>query len=172
MNADTQTVTQVLRDGSTVTIRPLLKQDVELERRFIEGLSPQSRRYRFLCSIGAPTEALLKRLTDLDVQRDAALIALTGNHGQSREIGAARFSQTADGKAEIAVAVSDEWQHKGLGTALTNRLIDLARQRGIRELYSIDAADNGRMQELAGFLGFTRSPDPDDPTQVIYTLRL
>jgi RimJ/RimL family protein N-acetyltransferase len=168
----TQSGTEVLHDGSTVTIRPLLKQDIELERRFIEGLSPQSRRYRFLCSLVTPTDALLRQLTELDPQREAALVALVEDHGATREVGVARFSGVPGGKAEIAVTVSDEWQNKGLGTALMRRLIDLARQRGIREFYSIDAWSNDHMRRLAEHLGFEHKADPEDATQVVYTLQL
>jgi GNAT superfamily N-acetyltransferase len=171
-NTPAQSSIETLRDGSKVTIRPILKEDVELERKFIEGLSPQSRRYRFLYSIVTPTNALLKQLTELDPQREAALIALVQEHGETHEIGVARFSSDAGGKAEVAVTVSDEWQNKGLGTVLMQRLIALARQRGIRELYSMDAADNEHMRNLAADLGFVPKTDPDDATQVIYTLHL
>jgi GNAT superfamily N-acetyltransferase len=167
-----QTDTEVLHDGSTVSIRPLQKQDVELERRFIEGLSPQSRRYRFLCSLVTPSDALLTQLTNLDPQREAALIAVVEEQGKTREVGVARFSGAPGGKAEIAVTVSDEWQHKGLGTALMKRLMELARQRGIREFYSIDASGNDHMRKLADHLGFQCKTDPEDATQVIYTLQL
>jgi len=172
MKTDIESSTEVLRDGTRVTIRPIRKQDVELERKFIEGLSPQSRRFRFLCSMTTPSEALLKRLTDIDAERDAAFIALVEENGGQREIGVARFSGLQDGKAEVAVTVSDQWQHKGLGTALMKRLIDLAHRRGIHEFYSIDAADNQPMRELAGYLGFQHKTDPQDPTQVIHTLKL
>lgn len=172
MTPDTESGPEVLRDGSHVTIRPIRKQDVELERKFIEGLSPQARRFRFLCSMKTPGEALLRQLTDIDVQRDAAFIALVEENGAQREIGVARFSGMPDGTAEVAVTVSDDWQHRGLGTALMKRLIDLARQRGIREFHSIDSSDNKAMRELADYLGFRHSTDPQDATQVIYTLDL
>ena len=167
-----QTDSEVLHDGSTVSIRPLHRQDVELERSFIEGLSPQSRRYRFLCSLVTPSDALLSQLTDLDPQREAALIALVEERGMTREVGVARYSGVPSGKAEIAVTVSDEWQNKGLGTALMKRLIELARQRGIREFYSVDASGNDHMRKLAQHLGFQCKTDPEDATQVIYTLQL
>src|SRR5688500_16993203 len=127
---------ETLRDGSRVTIRPITKTDLELERRFIEELSPESRRSRFLYSIGTPSEALLKKLTDLDEQREAALIAVIDDGLHQREVGVARFSRTPDGRAEVAVTVSDDWQRRGLGTLLMKRLIELARLRGIRALYS------------------------------------
>lgn len=172
MTSNTQSSVDVLRDGSRVLVRPIRKQDVELERKFIEGLSPQSRRFRFLCSMRTPSEKLLQKLTDLDTEREAAFIALAGDSGAQHEVGVARFSKQSDGKAEIAVTVGDDWQHKGLGTLLMQRLIDHARRHGIDEFYSIDAADNTAMRELADYLGFERKPDPDDATQVIHTLKL
>jgi GNAT superfamily N-acetyltransferase len=172
MTISTTTVTETLRDGSWVTIRPISRDDVDLERHFIEGLSPRARRFRFLCSMNTPSDALLKKLTQIDTAHDAALIALAEDGNQQVEVGVARFSATPDGRAEVAVAVSDDWQHKGLGTVLMKRLIQLARSRGIQSLYSVDSAANEAMRDLATFLGFDRKVDPDDATQVIHTLRL
>lgn len=161
-----------LRDGSQVTIRPICKADVELERQFIQDLSPQSRRDRFLYTIASPSERLLKRLTDIDPSCEAALIAVIEDGIHQREVGVARFCQTPDGRAEVAVTVADDWQRRGLATLLVQRLAALARERGIRALYSTDSAGNERMRELAASLGFARATDPDDATQVIYTLEL
>ncbi len=165
-------VIEVLRDGSKVAIRPIGSADVELERHFIEELSPQSRRFRFLCSMHTPSDALLRQLTQINVQQDAALIALAGEDSQQKEVGVARFSATPDGRAEMAVAVSDDWQHRGLGALLVTRLIAIARSRGLKVLYSVDAASNEPMRELAKFLGFKRAADPGDATQVIHSLEL
>jgi GNAT superfamily N-acetyltransferase len=171
MTIDSQS-TQTLRDGSRVVIRPIRKTDVELERRFIEDLSPESRRYRFLCGMRTPSDALLRQLTDIDERRDAALIALSGEADEQREVGAARFSATPDGRAEVAVTVSDDWRMKGLGSTLMTQLIELARDRGITALYSVDPADNDAMRRFGKALGFERAADPEDATQVIHTLRL
>jgi GNAT superfamily N-acetyltransferase len=163
---------ETLRDGSRVTIRPIGPQDIELERRFIQELSPEARRYRFLGTIGAPSEVLLKRLTTIDDTREAALIALADEPDGPRAVGVARFSATPDGQAEVAVTVADDWRHRGLATLLMNRLAGIARSRGIRAFYSIDSAGNEPMRDLAAHLGFTRRPDSSDSTQVIYTLEL
>jgi acetyltransferase len=172
MTPSTQPIKEILRDGSQVTIRPITSKDVELERHFIEDLSPQARRFRFLCSMNTPSDALLRQLTQIDGEHDAALIALAEQPAGTREVGVARFSSTPDGRAEIAVAVSDDWQHKGLGTMLLSQLIKVARSRGIRTLFSIDSAANEPMRELAAYFGFARQTDPDDATQVIHTLKL
>jgi GNAT superfamily N-acetyltransferase len=165
--------TETLRDGSHVTIRVLHKQDAALERSFIERLSPESRRMRFLGQVGGADEAFFQKLTDLDYRHDMAFVALVERGGATREIGVSRYALSSDGKScECAVTVSDDWQGKGLGTVLMRHLIEIARERGIASMVSFDAAENWRMQELAHDLGFTREPDPDDPTQVIHRLKL
>jgi GNAT superfamily N-acetyltransferase len=172
MTARAPDVTETLRDGSRVSVRPISRRDVELERAFIEGLSPESRRYRFLGSMKSPSEALLRKLTDIDPSTEVAFIALAVDAGRELEVGVARYSANADGSAEIAVTVDDHWQGKGLGTLLMHRLIDVARERGIKRLYSIDAADNSAMRDLAEHLGFSRETDPGDTTQVVHSLNL
>jgi len=162
-----------LRDGTSVLIRPISAADVDIEREFIEQLSPQSRRYRFLGEIATPGSALLDRLTHPDPGHEAAFIALVADGAHKREIGVARFSADKDDRScECAVAVADEWQGKGLASLLMRHLIEIARQRGYGRMYSIDARANEGMHELAEFLGFERRADPDDATQVVYSLRL
>jgi N-acetylglutamate synthase-like GNAT family acetyltransferase len=164
--------TELLRDGSRVTIRPLNKDDIGAEREFILRLSPQSRRYRFLSSIASPSEELLQRLTKLDESTEAAFVALTVESGIPREVGVARMCAVGDGSAEFAVTVRDDWQHKGLGTLLTKYVVEEARQRGVRALFSIDTSDNHLMKEFAKAQGFVREINPKDATEVIHTLRL
>lgn len=163
---------ETLRDGSQVTIRPICTGDIELERQFIEGLSPEARRYRFLYTIATPSEALLRKLTDVDPVNEAAYIAVVAEGVHEREVGVARFARTPDGQAEVAVTVDEAWQRRGLATLLARTLIAEARRRGIRALFSIDPGGNAAMRALAAHLGFTHKVDPQDATQVIYTLPL
>ena len=163
---------EVLHDGQSVLIREISQQDTELERRFIERLSPTSRRFRFLGTLLSPSDNLLRQLVTLDPARDVALIALIGEGAQQSEIGVARLSAEGDDTCEFAVTVSDEWQHKGLGTLLMQHLINSAVERGIKSMRSIDAADNEHMRDFAAHLGFKRTPDPDDGTRVVHSLDL
>lgn len=171
--ADVPESVVTLADGSSVTIRPLRKDDADLDRDFICSLSPESRWMRFLGHFREPSDTLIRRLTELDYQHDMAFIALARERGETRAVGVSRYSLTPDGQSsECAVSVADGWQGKGLGTALMRQLIDLARRRGVHSMFSIDAGSNERMRELARDLGFRREPDPDDPTQVIHRLAL
>ena len=72
----------------------------------------------------------------------------------------------------FAVAVADEWQMKGLGTLLMQRLIAVARSRGIAKMHSSDAAENTSMRKFAKQLQFRHERDPEDATHVLYSVDL
>jgi len=162
-----------LGDGTSVLVRPIRASDAALERQFIEHMSAESSRFRFLGTIKSPSPQFLAQLTHPEKTRGVAFIALLGDGANTQEIGVSRYSASADGlECECAVVVSDEWQGKGLATILMRHLIDTARARGIKRMYSIDANENGRMRKLAEQLGFQRRPYPDDPTLVLHSLDL
>ncbi|HEY8011639.1 MAG TPA: GNAT family N-acetyltransferase [Rudaea sp.] len=162
-----------LRDGTSVLIRPIRDDDADMERRFIEQLSPQSRRFRFLGEMKSPSPELLKQFTHLDHASEVAFVALIADGAGEREIGVSRYSARSDGlSCECAVAVSDEWHNQGLATLLMQHLIEVARRRGIESMYSLDAGSNEAMRDLADHLGFARKTDPNDVTQVLHILDL
>lgn len=164
---------ECLRDGTRLLVRPLGPADAERERDFLESLSPESRRFRFLGQIGHPTDAMIQRLTHVDSPRDIAFAAVTRDEVPERIVGISRYGSSADGsECECAVTVRDDWQHRGVGTLLLSHLLQVAKARGIKRMWSIDSASNTRMDELARFFGFERRPDPRDATQVIHSLWL
>jgi len=165
--------TETLRDRSQVLIRPLQAQDRAAEAAFIEGLSLQARRYRFLGQVASPSEELVEHLVDLDFVHDVAFAATVHEEGRDRIVGVARYSVDPDGATcECAVTVAEAWQERGLGTVLMRHLIEVARARGIRSMYSIDAVENVGMRELAAHLGFRTRLDPRDPTLYVHRLEL
>ena len=166
-----------LRDGRRVLIRPIRPADVERNARFIEKLSPPSKHFLFLGGIAKLSELAQRRLCDTDYSRDMAYIALAldGKTGETRDqVGVCRYAGAAEPAkgAEISVAVADAWQRQGLGKILLRHLIDYARAHGISRLYSLDAAGNSRMRELARGVGFSSHTNPDDASEVIHSLDL
>jgi len=159
-------------DGS-VTIRPIRMDDLEREKDFIRRLSPAAKHYRFLGGVRELPPQELRRLCDVDGRNSMAFIATVLRNGREVEVGVARYSPAVGSHTrEMAVTVSDEWQHEGLGTTLAERLIETAKLNGITHLYSMDLADNTGMAALAKDLGMASSRDPNDPRQVIYSLTL
>lgn len=164
---------ETLRDRTQVLIRPLAPTDREAERTFIAGLSAESRRFRFLGAIQAPSERLLDRLTEVDQLHDVAFAAVVPEGAGERIVGVSRYSTDPTGQTcECAVTVSDEWHGRGLGTTLMRHLIEVARARGIRTMESIDSAENVEMRDLSRFLGFHTVVDPQDARQLIHRLDL
>lgn len=162
-----------LDDGRYVLIRPLRPNDRALESAFIQGLSPQSRRDRFMEDFREPSTSLLDQLMATDGKHAVALIALVHEDGELKEVGIARYSSIGlAGQCECAVTVADGWQHQGLGIKLMLHLIDQARRNRFQRLVSYDAASNESMRELARQLGFHRARDPADATQVIHSFDL
>lgn len=132
----------LLRDGSVVLIRQIQSGDAPLLADGFARLSAESRWLRFLTGKPNLTPAELHYFTEVDHHDHEALGAL--NPVDGRGLGVARYIRHAedlDG-AEVAVTVIDDWQRRGLGTELLNRLADRARQEGIRHFTALVAADN------------------------------
>jgi GNAT superfamily N-acetyltransferase len=162
-----------LRDGTCVAVRPVRVDDGGRERTFIESLSPESRRLRFLGQVRSPSRETIERFTDIDYEHHVAFAAVLADDPDEAFLGVSRYAVARDGAScECAVTVLDQWQHKGLGSLLMRHLIDVARARGMVFMYSIDASDNRDMADLARHLGFERVIDPDDARQVIHRLYL
>jgi len=161
-----------LADGRVVTVRPVLPQDADAEQSFVSGLSPQSRRLRFHGAVNRLPDSLLQAMTAIDYQRHLALIAESiDDDGSGRLVGDARYVVDEAGGAEFAVAVADDWQHIGLGSAMLKRLGRHARRQGLKHLEGAVLAGNDPMLALMKRWGAALRPDSEDPEVLIATLR-
>ena len=153
-----------LRDGSRVLLRPMRPEDVELEKRFFDGLSERSRFQRFMQHLPQLPPKMLARFTQLDYDRELALVGVYENEF----IAVGRYAPNLDGEtAEFALVVADAWQGKGLGRLLLSRLREEARKAGYQALYGNIMQANREMLELAYHLGFVQeSADGGDVTVV------
>ncbi len=159
--------------GESVTIRPMQPADSAMEAEFIRNLSVETKHYRFLGGVKELSPAELKRLCDVDGQHSMAFVATVNKNGHETEIGVSRYAEyPSDGAGELAITIADAWQHKGLGQLLLKQLITYAKAHGLKQLYSVELADNIAMRELAREFGMSVRRDPDDACQVIYSLTL
>ena len=120
----------------------------------LRRLSPQSRRQRFLALRDHFTDDELDYLVDVDHHDHEALVALDPATGAL--VGVARYVRLEPARAEVAVAVVDAWQGRGVGTLLLTRLARRARRAGIRSFESITLADNDAALRSLRRLGPTR----------------
>lgn len=168
--SDLETTIQ-LRNGTDIVVRPIRPEDAELERTFIEGLSQQSRYYRFMHNVKNVTPEMLARFTQIDYHRELALVALVDEQGKQKEIGISRYVLNPDGiSCEFAVVVSDQWQRTGIGYKLMELLIEAARAKGLKYMDGIVLKDNTGMRKLARSMGFEiRDHDQDD--DIVYVVK-
>jgi len=163
-----------LPDGQQATIRAIRPEDAELERDFVHRLSEQSRFLRFMFGLQDLSPAMLSRFTQIDYDRELALIVvLRLPDGAEQQIGVARYITLPDEETcEFAIVVSDDWQGKGVARHLFQRLIDVARDRRIKVMTGITLRENTRMIDLSRSLGFATRSDTDEPELVRMTLAL
>jgi acetyltransferase len=161
-----------LADSRVVTVRPVLPQDSDAEQSFVTGLSPQSRRLRFHGAVNTLPASVLQAMTAIDYQQHVALIAESiDDQGRTRLVADARYVVNDAGGAEFAVAVADDWQHIGLGSAMLKRLGRHARRQGLHQMQGAVMAGNEAMLALMRRWGAALRADPEDADVVIAILR-
>ena len=136
-----------LRDGREVSVRPIRPEDTELEQAFVDGLSDESRYFRFMGPLGRITPLMLARFTQIDYDREMALVAVSGdNTDAARILAAARYVGDPDGGGcEFALTVADEYQRQGIGRRLMDLLIRVARDRGLTRMQGDVLRENKKM---------------------------
>ena len=158
-----------LKDGTAVTIRPIRPEDEPLMVKFHEGLSDRSVYLRYLHLLKLSQRVAHDRLTKIcfiDYAREIALVMeKTDEEGEKHILAVARLQRLPqEGEAEFALLVSDEFQSQGIGPALLEKLIDVARREKLSLLKADILSDNGAMQRLCARAGFRLHREIGDPT--------
>lgn len=153
-------VTERLLDGSTIVIRAIHPGDRE---RFADAFqqfirSPDSVRFRFHGLKRSLSESEAIQMTDIDFVEHVGLVATFGTDPEQPLIGAGRYIVCGDGpkhhRAEVAFAVLDEHQGKGIGSLLLQHLAIIGRAQGVREFRADVLADNNQMMAVFEASGF------------------
>lgn len=145
-----------LRDGREVTIRPIRPEDEPLIIALHAAHSEHTIRMRFFSMVKTLSRESLIRLCHLDYDREMALTAVMNEDGERRLLGVSRYYLHPEtGTAEFALVVSDAYQRQGLGRHLMQRLMDIARERGVRRLVGQVLTENTPMLHLLRSLGFS-----------------
>ncbi len=146
---------RVLRDGSRILLREVRPSDKDAIAAGFERLSPESRYRRFFTAMSRLSDADLRYLTEVDHFDLEAVLAFTR---KGEPVGVARYVRIeGPSQAEVAVAVVDDWQNRGAGTALLERLVERARENGIERFIATVLQENDEALELF------RSVSPGDP---------
>ena len=143
--------TVVLRDGSTLTIRPVRAGDAAELGRFFSDLSLESRVFRFFAAV-ANADSSISRMVNVNYTSSYGLVAVAG--AKAGIVGHAMYVETAPRKAEMALAVADAYQGRGLGTILLGQLAEAAATAGFDMFEAVVRPENHRMLQLLRESGF------------------
>jgi acetyltransferase len=126
-------------------------------------------RLRFFTPVSGLSHPVAARLSQLDYDRELALLA---EHGRVA-LGVAHFFADPENlRAEYAIAVRSDWKGRGVGYLLMERLIGIARRRGIGELVGEVLRENKSMLQMCRELGFMIAPQPADPAIMLVRKKL
>jgi ribosomal protein S18 acetylase RimI-like enzyme len=154
-----------LRDGRVVLVRPVLPSDAALQRAFVRSMSAATRRNRFHGGVADLPVAVLRYMTEVDHVDHLALVGEIEDGSGPRQVGEARWVRRVDapGRADFAIAIADDCQHRGLGNALLDMLERSAAARGIERLCAHVLHTNRRMLGWLEAREWHIGRDPDDP---------
>jgi RimJ/RimL family protein N-acetyltransferase len=162
----------VLSDGTRLCLRPLGAEDRAMLAELFARLSEESRYRRYLTGKPELTPRDLTYLTDVDHVVHEAFAAVDERDGSI--VGVSRYVEhpPGAGTAEVAVEVADELHRKGIGGALTRRVIDRARANGIVHLTATTLRENQPARALLRSLGFRAQASSGGQIEFELPLRL
>lgn len=150
------------RGGMRLRLHPAEPADGVAVGDLLSALSAEELRFRFLVTRKAPDAAQLAELTGVDHRRTEHVLAI--DEASGRPVASLMIAaDAAMENAEVAVAVAHEARGKGIGWALLRHAADLARERGIRTLRSVESRANRDAIELEEALGFHCRMVEDEP---------
>jgi acetyltransferase len=157
------------KDGEKVLLRPIKPEDELLFNKLFTSLSPETKRFRFFDIIKELSHEKLTRFCNLDNDREIAVIAKL-KKDETSIIGVARLIlDTGGNNGEFAVLVSDKWQGKGIGSKLVDCIIEIARDMGVKSIYSDVIYNNQKMLSLAKKKGFRKQKVDYDTIKIVLT---
>ncbi len=143
------------RGGLRIFIRPVKPEDSPMYANLFKELSPTSIYYRFFGILKELRPEMLARFTQIDYDREIALVAIDEDAEEERMLGVARIIGDPDGaEGEFAVLIGDAWQGKGIGAGLLQKLLLIAEKRGFKVIHGIVLKENRNMIALGQKMGF------------------
>ncbi len=145
-----------LEEEHPVLLRPIRPEDEPLENELWKTFSEETQRFRFFSPMKTWSHATLVRYTNIDYDREIAIVGITTEDGEKKMVGVVRMiMEPPDFKtAEVAIVVGDPWQGRGLGSKMMDCIIDVAKDKNLNSVYGVILRDNKRAIDLFKEKGF------------------
>jgi Acyl-CoA synthetase (NDP forming) len=152
-----------LKDGQYCLFRPILPEDEPQLRAFIAQVTKEDLYYRYFSEINEFTHEDLANMTQIDYDREMAIVAVRQHNGNDEIIGVTRAISDADNiDAEFSVLVRSDLKGLGMGRRLLEKMIRYTRDHGLQQLNGITMPHNTGMITLARKLNFRVNIQLDD----------
>ncbi len=158
-----------LPEGELFQLRYVRPDDKERLEEMFSHASPEDVRFRLLGSVRDFAGFMAERFTHLDPQKDAAIVATAlPELGQEEIFGIVHIGQETPGAetAEYDVMVRSDFKQHGLGYRLMTEILQCARRRGLKSVTGVISADNFKMLQMVGELGFVSKRTEDNTIEV------
>ena len=144
-----------LKNSQQVLLRPIKPEDEPMWLEMFQSLSEESIRYRFFQMLKDTPHEVRVRYCNIDYDREIAIVAELNENSKRKILGVARVNIEPDGKTgEASFLVTDYWQGLGLGTKLVDYVLDIAKEKGLENIFAIMLPDNYRAISLTKKMGF------------------
>ena len=126
-----------LKNKAEVTIRPIMPEDELMLKEMFDKISSDNQKHIYFEKIKDITHETMQRYTHIDYDREMSLVAEIKKDDGNIIVGISSIITIQHNNiTEFSVVVADAWKGKGLGGRLTEDLLDIARQRGVRKIYA------------------------------------
>jgi acetyltransferase len=144
-----------LRNELEATLMPIRPEDEPLLADMFHYISDESLYFRFFGYIPKVSHDFLSRLAHIDYDREMALAARVVTDGKEQIAGVVRIIADAWGEtANFAILVADPWQNRGLGSLMMDYMLEIARDKGIKEVNASVLRNNSHMIKMFQHRGF------------------
>ena len=153
-----------LKNGTDAIVRPVGPDDARHADAFFRWLSDESKYMRFMYPVKELTPAIIAGALKQDGLARVALVVEPLHHEPgdlAPAVGIGRYTPTEEpGVCEVAVTVADPWQGHGVGRVVLERLLELAKRAGYKEMMATAFTANHKMIGLARAYGFSVHAEP------------
>ncbi|MEJ2717611.1 MAG: GNAT family N-acetyltransferase [Deltaproteobacteria bacterium] len=154
--------TMLTKDGMAIFLRPIKPEDGALLVKFFNTLSPETIFFRFLSHLKTLPSEWVEHFTQIDYDREVAMIAVEQSDAEERILGVCRIMRSSGStRGEAAVVVGDQWQGRGIGSLLLKECLRIAKELGMRTVWGLFDAENKKALRLAGKFGFAPKTHPE-----------
>lgn len=162
-----------LLNGQTAILKPIKHEDESMWLEMFQNWSEETRYYRFFETVKVPlTNEFIAYCTNIDYDREIAIVAELDEEGQRKFLGVARlFVEPVRKTGEIAFVVTDSWRRQGLGSKLVDHIIEISKDKKLETIYAIMLQDNYMALGLMKKIGFYLESSDNGTVKAVMNLK-